>query len=225
VINNAAIQNVSTGYTAEAYEMGLNGGTFQGNVAEATTGGVGWGAYYCGISTQPGVVNKLENNIFCGPEGVYGTSLPTADSYFTTTTNYKGGGFHEPWDLATYEASANYYPGLICPDSAHMTTSNMVMGFVSANNQSLGGGTGTWSVYVTSMLPVRNVSFYVDGSRASRRELGLRNHSSMVVPRDVQHEFVVRGIAHDQSGGDGCDENYSDRKSDFFALTRSKKSA
>jgi hypothetical protein len=109
-------------------------------------------------------VNKLENKIFCGPQGVYGPSLPTGDAYFTTTTNYNGGGFHEPWDLATYEASANYYPGLICPDAAHMTTSNMVMGFVSANNQSLGGGTGTWSVYVTSMLPVRNVSFYVDGS-------------------------------------------------------------
>ena len=59
----------------------------------------------------------------------------------------------------------NYQNGNSCPAGSNLTSSNISLGFTSADNQSIpSGGNGTWSLYVVSNLSIRHVQFLLDGS-------------------------------------------------------------
>jgi hypothetical protein len=153
VYNNSAVDQGPCGFRpAIAYELDLQGGTFQGNVAAAANlspcNPNGWASYeVTGFSNSDGNTNHLQNNVYCGANiGASGSNWDSTERQPDTEPRVFTG------ELAIVSTS--------CP-----TTSGITLAFSSANNQSFpGGGNGTWSATAVSNLSIRNVSFYVDGS-------------------------------------------------------------
>jgi hypothetical protein len=150
-INNTFIANPgNAGGYAPCMESSSRNNLVQGNVCASEVGEPYY--YSTGIAQGGGsdsdFTSTYQNNIFCGNRA-------------TTTFGQEGNVSYASRPIWQY----NYQNGSSCPAGSNLTSSNISLGFTSADNQSFpSGGNGTWSLYVVSNLSIRHVQFLLDGS-------------------------------------------------------------
>jgi hypothetical protein len=147
IINNTAVMqpNGNPGY---GFESGNKNEINQGNVASVNGGSQPWGVY--NISGYPGTGYTVtqQNNYFAG-------TLASGGGYYGPEGTNFGGSFINQYNI---NASA-------CANPAACDTSMIALAFTSANNQNFAaGGSGTWTIYITDEISIKNVQFFLDGS-------------------------------------------------------------
>ncbi len=157
-INNAAIIEIPSCVwpLGIAIEHELSGGIFQGNVVGAVkqdcTGNYnptyGWASYICPGYTRSGYTTAYRNNILCGDQAATETAKTNDDPDVSATIDEQ------------YDLWAN-----ACPGASNLASSSIVLTFTSNDNQTFAsGGDGTWKIAAVSNLPLKSVSFYIDGA-------------------------------------------------------------
>lgn len=157
IANNQAVINLSGPCNKRpgiAFEISLQGGVFQGNVAGApsmdspctTDGGtrpVGYQTMLATGYTKAGPVNTFQNDVYCQPN-----------------TGYKGS---DGDDSATYIFQGEYF-NTTCPAGTLSGASNFALSYTTLNNQTFpSGGSGTWRIQIQSPLAIRWVDWAIDG--------------------------------------------------------------
>jgi hypothetical protein len=151
-INNTGTINGSPTCYFPSYgmEAGMGGGISQGNVysvsSTACGGKAGYGNYQDDIYGQVGQTNTFQNNLHCGA---------VQNSAVIKNPSNWGDTLVEQYD---------YTNPTTCPTQA-LTTPNAVLAWTSAGSPSFpSGGNATFGLSVTSILSIRQVAFYLDGS-------------------------------------------------------------
>jgi hypothetical protein len=154
VINNTAVM-AGTSLPGYGIEDSGDNYTEQGNVLTSSTpGGQNWHAYIETGDVRAGFTITHENNYLAG-------TLNANTNYFASE------GCNNETGCPNSGTIINQYNAILsaCQIPTACQTSTLALAFSSPDNQSFPSfGNGTWSLFVTDEISIKNVKFFIDGS-------------------------------------------------------------